>query len=431
MKQVAQFRPHITIAHKMKKIRQRLKKIKDEEELGIFSFKVDSCSLDEDVNRRATFSSDSEDVVGRTMEKQDIVNMLTMYSEEEILSISIYGFGGLGKTTLARLAFNDENVEKVFDYRIWVYVSMKFDLKKIGESIISEIEEGSCGHATLQDVTRHLQRVLAGKKFLVVLDDLWEENGCQLVKLKAMLKGGAKGSKIIITTRTQKIAALMQPSMPYKLDVLSDDDCWILFKQRAFVPGRDDPRIEEIGRDIVKKCKGVPLSAQALGFVMRFKEGVAAWEAVRDSEIWEMEDDQNIMPSLKLSYYSLPLHLRLCFAYCAVFSKGSVIDKYMLIEQWIALGLIQPSIGSLTLEKRGEEYVTELVSMSFLQVSTISSLVSYCTCITKLIFQDIIYTTFQHSYECNDLLGYIYIFWYVAMSKCTYAFYFLLCTTGC
>ncbi|XP_062234196.1 putative disease resistance protein RGA3 isoform X3 [Phragmites australis] len=380
-RKVTQFRSHVTIAHKMKKMRQMLEKIKDEARLDIFNFKSESCSLDEDINSRATFSSVSEDIVGRAIEKETIVSMLTTYSEEEILTISVYGFGGLGKTTLVRLAFNDENVGGVFDYRVWVYVSMKFDLKKIAESIISEVE-GSCICANLQEVTRRLQSVLAGKKFLVVLDDLWEENGCQLLKLKAMLNGGAKGSKIVITTRSEKIAALMHPSIPYKMDVLSDDDCWILFKQRAFVPGRDDHRIEEIGRDIVKKCKGVPLSAQALGFVMRFKEGVAAWEAVRDSEIWEMEEDQNIMPSLKLSYCSMPCHLRLCFAYCAVFSKGAVIDKDMLIQQWIALGLIQPASGSLTLEKRGEEYVRELVSMSFLQAS-ISSLVGFIRCIEQ------------------------------------------------
>nr|CAB3494966.1 unnamed protein product [Digitaria exilis] len=286
LQKVSQFRAHIPIARKMKKVRQR-----------------------------ATFSSISEDIVGRAMEKETIVAMLMAYSEEEILTISIYGFGGLGKTTLARLAFNDENVRRVFDYQVWVYVSMKFDLKKIGESILSEIDGGNCGHANLQEVSRHIQRVLASKKFLVVLDDLWEENGFQLLKLKEMLSGGAKGSKIIVTTRSEKIASLMRPCTPYKLDVLSDDDCWILFKRRAFVPGMDDPRIEGIGRDIVKKCN--------------------------------------------------------------VFSKGVVIDKDMLIQQWIALGFIQPASGSLTLEKRGEEYIHELVSMSFLQASMISSLLSH------------------------------------------------------
>ncbi|KAL6603258.1 hypothetical protein ACP70R_043619 [Stipagrostis hirtigluma subsp. patula] len=376
LRKVSEFGAQITIAYKMKKMRRRLEQIKDDAKLDIFNFKADSCSFDEDVNSRATFSSIDEDIVGRAMEKKTIVSMLTKYSEEEIMTVSIYGFGGLGKTTLARLAFNDENVVRVFDYRVWVYVSMKFDMKKIGESIISEVEEGNCSHANLQDVTRHLQRVLTGKKFLIVLDDLWEENGCQLLKLKAMLKGCAKGSKIVVTTRSEKIAALMHPSIPYKLDVLPDDDCWILFKRRAFVPGRDDPRIEEIGRDIVNKCKGVPLSAQALGFMMRFKERVAAWEAVRDSEIWEMEEDRNIIPSLNLSYCIMPCHLKLCFAYCTVFSRGSVIDKDMLIQQWIALGLIRPASGSLSLEKCGEEYVRELVSMSFLQPLTISSLVA-------------------------------------------------------
>lgn len=360
-------------------MRQRLDKIKDEANIGIFNFKVDICSIDEEVSTRATFSTISEDTVGRDADKETIVSMLTTYSEEVISTISIYGFGGIGKTTLARLAFNHKNVERAFDYRVWVYVSMKFDLKKVGESIISEIEAGGCSYATLQDVGRHLERVLAGKKFLVVLDDLWEENGRRLEILKAMLKVGAKGSMVIVTTRSEKVAWLMGPGPPgisYKLDVLSDDDCWILFEQRAFLHGRRDPRLEKIGRDIVKKCKGVPLSAISLGFVMRFKEGVAAWAAMRDSEIWEMEEDQNILPSLKLSYYNLPPHLRLCFAYCAVFPKGSVLDKDMLIQQWIALGLIQTPQGSLTLEKQGEEYVNELVSMSFLQVSATSSLVS-------------------------------------------------------
>ncbi|KAJ3693769.1 hypothetical protein LUZ60_009249 [Juncus effusus] len=192
-----------------------------------------------------------------------------------------------------------------------------------------------------------------------------------------MLQGGSKDSKIIITTRSENVAALSGAAKSCKLDVLSYDHCWNLFYRRAFTSEseKNDKDLSRIGREIVKKCGGVPLAAKSLGYTMRLKKGVDAWLEVRDSDIWWFEEKNGssfktaMLPLLKLSYYFMPSYLKLCFVYCSIFPKGSEIRKNDLIQQWIALGFIQPTHEGLSLVKRGEQYVKDLLGMSFLQLT--------------------------------------------------------------
>jgi Holliday junction resolvasome RuvABC ATP-dependent DNA helicase subunit len=366
------------MAHNMKYLKERLDGIVSE--WRDFGFQVDASSdkLSEslEIKNRETFAeinlTHKSKIVGRDEEKEKIVNFLLQKNVgDDISTIPIVGLGGLGKTTLAQLVFNDESIESAFDIRAWVYVSMNFDLFNIGKAILSHTEMGGQNHENLQSVIRRLKSALADKRFLIVLDDLWEEDGQKLESLNLMLKSGKHGSKVIVTTRSQRVAQLMSltNAMVHSLEGLSHEDCWTIFSQRAFVFGdKVDSSLVKVGREITRKCKGVPLAAIALGYILRSKKDTAVWSAVRDSEFWEFEDD-GVLLSLKLSYYHLPPPLKLCFAYCAVFSKGSDIDKNKLIQQWIGLEFIQNTNRNFTPEKIGEEYVNILLGMSFLQYS--------------------------------------------------------------
>ncbi|PAN42362.1 hypothetical protein PAHAL_8G108600 [Panicum hallii] len=215
----------------------------------------------------------------------------------------------------------------------------------------------------------------AGKKILIVLDDLWEENEIQLEELKGMLTVGGEGGKVIVivTTRDEAIAKKICTVHPYKLPPLADERCWDIIKQKCAFEARDDKdHVESIGRDIAMKCGGVALAAQALGYMLKpltFGE----WEAVKNSDFWNLpafEDEpspqRNVLACLLLSYKSMPSHLKLCFAYCAIFPKGHKIVKDDLIHQWIAHDFVAPS-SIFSTRQLCESYVKQLLGLSFLQ----------------------------------------------------------------
>jgi hypothetical protein len=113
-----------------------------------------------------------------------------------------------------------------------------------------------------------------------------------------------KGSKIIVTTRSDKVASMVG-TFSYHLKGLAEDDSWALFKQYAFGKGEeeDHPNLLPIGKQIVKKCGGMPLAAQTLGGLLCDRREESYWLYVKESELWEMDDDQSeILLTLRLSY---------------------------------------------------------------------------------------------------------------------------------
>lgn len=136
---------------------------------------------------------------------------------------------------------------------------------------------------TLQAIRHHLKTIIKGQRFLIVLDDLWEENPEGLEKLRTLLQGGKSGSKIIATTRNEKVAKLMNESSAIELGALPDNHCWKLFRNKAFPHVNVDADKESIGRQIAQKCRGMPLAAISQGYLCQTTD---EWEAIRDSNIW-------------------------------------------------------------------------------------------------------------------------------------------------
>jgi hypothetical protein len=219
-------------------------------------------------------------------------------------------------------------------------------------------------------VASFLSRTFTGKKYLLVLDDVWSENHEEWEKLRLLLKDGKRGSKIIVTTRCRKVGMMVRTVPPFILKGLSNDDCWELFRCKAFEEGEEDlhPRLVRIGKEIVQKCGGVPLAAKALGSMLRFNKSEQSWMAVKDSQIWQMEKEETILPSLKLSYDQMASDLKQCFAYCSVFPRNHEIDREKLIQQWVSLGFIQPAkYDCQSVFDRANDCFEHLLWMSFLQ----------------------------------------------------------------
>ena len=175
---------------------------------------------------------DEELIVGRTNDKRDIMASLSEGNTGRITIFPIYGIGGIGKTTLAKMVFNDVQFK---DYsHVWVYVSQTFYMNKIGNSIISQLSKAESQLTKRQMIHNSLVELLAGRNILIVLDDLWEDNGSHLDDLKDMLMVGEHSRiVVIVTTRNEGTANKFQTIKPYKLATLSNDSCGIIIKQKS------------------------------------------------------------------------------------------------------------------------------------------------------------------------------------------------------
>ncbi|KAF3786396.1 putative disease resistance protein [Nymphaea thermarum] len=324
---------------------------------------------------------DELDVVGRESDKQFVTESLlsnachglaremsSISGHEGIATVAIVGIGGLGKTTLAQLVYNDNAVKAHFDLKMWVCVSNDFDLKKITRAITEEVSGVDCNIQELNPLQVKLRDIVSGKRILLVLDDVWNENQEEWEALMVPFRSSGKGSRLLVTTRNVVVSAALNANLVHELKELSDDDCWTLFRRKAFGGREADPELQPIGREIVKKCNGVPLAAKSLGSLLRMKRTKNEWLYVKESELWSLpENDENrILPALRLSYYHLPSHLKICFAYCCVFPKDYPIQRKVLIQLWMAEGFIVPD-GRREMEDIANEYFNDLLWRSFFQ----------------------------------------------------------------
>ncbi|XP_077225798.1 uncharacterized protein LOC143859003 [Tasmannia lanceolata] len=360
------------IGTRVKEILETFNSIAEENQK--FKLEETTRSSESEERTRTTFSLVNEkEVYGRDEDKKNIVKLLLtdVSSENDVPVIAIVGMGGLGKTTLAQLAYNDERVKGNFELRMWVYVSQNFVVTTIVKAILESATGSSTVLTQLDVMQNRLRDVICEKRFLLVLDDVWNEDSEKWDDLKKILTCRAKGSKIVVTTRKQPVASIMgvlheSPHLVC-LSGLSNSDCWSLFEKKSFEPGesKEHPNLVKIGEEIVEKCGGVPLAAKALGSSLLGKREEPSWLSVRDSQIWELKDDK-ILPALRLSYTNLPSHLRQCFSFCSVFPKGYEIVKEELICMWKANGFVTPKVG-MELEDVGNEIFNDLLWRSFFQ----------------------------------------------------------------
>ncbi|KAM4072793.1 hypothetical protein ACB094_11G166400 [Castanea mollissima] len=328
--------------------------------------------------KRPTTSLVEESAVyGREGDSEAIIELLLADagSGDNISVIPIVGMGGVGKTTLAQLVYNKEWVTERFDVRAWVCVSQVFDVLGITKTILEAVTSSTSDTNDLDLLQVRLKNSLVGKKFLIVLDDIWNENYLDWEVLRTPFKSGANGSKVILTTRNETAASIARTVKTYHLKPLTDEDCWLLFAKHAFGNRESTayPNLELIGKEIAKRCNGLPLAAKTLGGLLRLKLDPKEWVKILESNIWNFSDcESNILPALRLSYHYLPSHLKPCFAYCSIFPKNFKFKKEELVLLWMAEDfLLHPKRENL--EEVGVEFFNDLASRSFFQRATIWS----------------------------------------------------------
>ena len=286
-------------------------------------------------------------------------------SYENLIVIPIVGMGGIGKTTLAQCVYNDEQQLKGhFDLKAWVCVSDVFDVERVTTDILNSFIKGHLIVDNLNEAQEELVNVLKDKKILLVLDDIWFENYNDWNQLQTPFRQGLRGSRVIVTTR-KDMCAKMVISNPSRnttiyLKGLSDDDCWCIFKQHI----NDCSDLVEMRDDIIRKCKGLPLAAKALGGLLKSTVEKRQRRNILQSSIWS--EKSHVLPVLRLSYHHLPSDLKLCFAYCSIFPKDYEFDEMEVVLLWMAQGFI-PENNKERMEDIGLDYFFDLVSRSLFE----------------------------------------------------------------
>ncbi|XVF78411.1 hypothetical protein PTKIN_Ptkin14bG0130200 [Pterospermum kingtungense] len=285
--------------------------------------------------------------------------------------ISVVGMGGIGKTTLTRLAFNDAQVKSHFEKRIWVCVSDPFEEERICIEILESLLGEKPNLVGKNNIQEKISELVFGKKILLVIDDAWTEDSSNWEQLKGSLKNSCPGSRILVTTRKEMVGKVMgsRATDMFMLRRLSEDKCWSLFCHLAFFERTrvECEKLEDVGRKIVERCKGLPLAVKTLGGLLRFKTEEHEWQSILESKMWEIEEvEKGIFPPLLLSYYDLTPPLRQCFSYCAIFPKDCLIEKDHLIKLWMAQGFVKEAQNK-GMEIIGEEYFNVLAMRSLFQ----------------------------------------------------------------
>ncbi|CAO2820233.1 unnamed protein product [Amaranthus hypochondriacus] len=364
------FADDFSVSKKIDKIRKKLDDIADNSK---FKLKIDPKPINS--RSRETCSYKEEVIIGRDQDLETIKGMLSESDDvqQDVFFLSIVGIGGLGKTALARLLFNNPTVATSFPLRLWACVAdqdqNQFEVKDILGKILESggLQKQNQGD-TLELMQRKLRDIFGGQRYLLVLDDVWTEDREKWLDLLGSFTGGGRGSCIVVTTRSMNTAKIIGNGRMHRLQGLSNESSLRLFKWAAFGSEEFSPtqKLVEIGEDFVKRCAHVPLAIRVLGSLL-YGQDESEWMSLRELGLEKIiESENSIKPILKLSYYQLQSPLKSCFAYCALFPKDQLIDKRELIMFWMAQGYLTSKCGK-SMEDVAEDYVKLLIQRCFFQ----------------------------------------------------------------
>ncbi|XP_047043867.1 disease resistance protein RGA5-like [Lolium rigidum] len=363
------------IAKEVKDIKNQLKEVSDR----FLRYKTDeSSSLPAkdkvDPRLRAVYR-DATELVGIDGPRDELVKWLNEKEGESLRFVSIVGYGGLGKTTLATQIRANLGVGATFECGAFVSISRKPDMKAILRSILSQITKQDKVYSGLDDIQLLMDKIrefLQDRRYFIIIDDIWELGTWET--LKCALVKNTCGSRIMITTRIVDVAKSCSPSnedLVYEMKPLSEADSKKLFFKRIFGCEESCPdSLKEASKEILKKCGGLPLAINAISSLLATtRETKEEWDRVRHS-IRSSKAKNDIIETmnyiLSLSYFDLPHHLRSCILYLALFPEDALIERQRLVRRWISEGFIHGE-SEQDLMELGEEYFHELVNRSLIQ----------------------------------------------------------------
>uniref|UniRef100_A0ACD5Z0L6 Uncharacterized protein n=1 Tax=Avena sativa TaxID=4498 RepID=A0ACD5Z0L6_AVESA len=311
-------------------------------------------------------------IVGRDKERGDILQMLIHPCSKAApeMIISVVGVGGIGKTTLAQMVFNDARVDQHFGVKCWVTVSTSANKMDLIAEMLSSAQPAWDGSTEkmldFQMILSELRRFVASKMCLIVLDDVCNSTDDILLDILTALQSADTGSRILVTSRINTVPHMRGASQMYTVNPLSNDDCWALLKEHAFTGDCQNvcPDLQLIGEQIAAKLNGSPLAAKLVGALLGDRRRKDHWIKIKETAL----QDHALFPALRLSYKYLPMHLKRCFTYCSLFSQDYKFDPAHLSRLWVAEGFVQPrGKPEKRMEDIAREYFDQLLSRSFFQ----------------------------------------------------------------
>ncbi|KAH0684494.1 hypothetical protein KY289_022246 [Solanum tuberosum] len=338
---------------------------------------LDAKSSDEPIE--STSSSFVEGTVGHEEEEAKMIDQLLDKHESEFDVISIVGMPGVGKTTLANKMYNESKVASHFKIRAWCTVSQKYNKSKMLREILQQVT-GSEEKESEDDLAEKLRRALLDKRYLIVLDDVWDiATGEMLIACFPKLE---RGDRVILTSRISKVGLQVKCCTdPIDLQVLTLEKSWELFEKRVFGEGSCPAELSDVGYQIVKKCQGLPLAvvliAGVIDRVRKEKEKEKEkdlWLKIQDNSFISAKINLDMMKVMQLSYDHLPCHLKPLLLYFARSQKNKRTPVSKLKQLWMAEGFVDHDIRSKSsLEKATQSYLDALVSSSLIMVDQIPS----------------------------------------------------------
>ncbi|XP_031253959.1 putative disease resistance RPP13-like protein 3 isoform X1 [Pistacia vera] len=360
------------------------------------------------------FIEDSE-IVGIESSKHKLIDLL-VNGKSNLSVIAMVGEGGLGKTTLAGKIYDNDVVKMHFDCQVWITVGKEYVKKDLLKTIKQQVNRQT-GYASgeIEDTEEMnemnlmtaLRKLLKGKCYMVVFDDVWKDDFWEDVKY-ALLDNN-KGSRVMLTTRYMTVAHSAPFVNVHELEHLPSDKAWELFCRKAFGFNMSCPtELEKLSHEILAKCGGLPLAIVAVGGILSNKNKVVfEWQKLLCGLGSKLGSDPHLRSCnrvLSEGYYDLPHHLKSCLSYFALFPQGFKIFFGRLIRLWIAEGFVQYS-KSYSLEQVAEDYLTELIDRSLVQVSERKVLGRVRTCKVHDLMHEILLKKTKELGFYGDLSG--------------------------
>nr|XP_027076876.1 putative late blight resistance protein homolog R1A-3 [Coffea arabica] len=312
----------------------------------------------------------NEAPVGLDEAVKTIINRLTKGSKQLDI-VSIVGMAGLGKTTLANTVYHHMHLSVCphFHIHAWCTVSQTYSKHNLLSQILCSIHRSSPDkylNKDEDDLAEELRRVLLRNRYLIILDDLWDIEAWNL--LERSFPNDANGSRILLTSRIHSLPLqLKHASEPYHLRQLTDKESWALLQNKLFGKKGCPPTLNEVGFQIAKNCKGLPLTIVLVAGILATTEQDCWKEVAETLSSSTIVETEQCKRTLELSYGNLPGHLKPCLLYFGAFPEDEDVPVRTLIWLWTSEGFLQKTEGK-SLEDVVDEYLTDLVQRSLVMV---------------------------------------------------------------